>query len=351
MLRVFPMSLTGAASGWLRNQPSGSIKTWVDLKTKFLNKYCPPARTAKKMKEINNFQQETDETLFQAWERFKELLIRCPQHYLTDMQEVILFYNGLDIPTRQILNLKGVVPSMTAPDAKKAIQEMAKYSQKWHNEGKAFEEAYYTQFGAPYQLRGQYRATCPGFYQRNNTIPSYAERRQSLEESLAKSMAKSTRRHEENSAIIKEIRASSDTAIRNQGASIKTLELQIGQMSKVLQECGFGNLPGSTEINPRDHVKEIATARSDWNGIRHIASYEYAVSNLMNSNVYPEPKQYIPFPKRLHDCTYNEVFEWKHTYLFNITDQEESPPHKEKDPGSFTLPSFINDNCFKKIAR
>ncbi|GJX61977.1 retrovirus-related pol polyprotein from transposon TNT 1-94 [Tanacetum coccineum] len=95
MLRAFPVSLTGAASRWLRNQPSGSITTWEVLKTKFLNKYCPPARTAKKMEEINNFQQEPDESLFRAWERFKELLMKCPQHYLTDMQEVILFYNGL----------------------------------------------------------------------------------------------------------------------------------------------------------------------------------------------------------------------------------------------------------------
>ncbi|GJX87819.1 retrovirus-related pol polyprotein from transposon TNT 1-94 [Tanacetum coccineum] len=55
MLRVFPISLTGAASRWLRNEPTGSIKTWEDLKTKFLNKYCPPGRTAKKMEEINNF--------------------------------------------------------------------------------------------------------------------------------------------------------------------------------------------------------------------------------------------------------------------------------------------------------
>ncbi|GKB98719.1 retrovirus-related pol polyprotein from transposon TNT 1-94 [Tanacetum coccineum] len=72
MLRAFPVSLTGAASRWLRNQPSGSITTWEVLKTKFLNKYCPPARTAKKMEEINNFQQEPDESLFRAWERFKE---------------------------------------------------------------------------------------------------------------------------------------------------------------------------------------------------------------------------------------------------------------------------------------
>ncbi|GJU50996.1 hypothetical protein Tco_1220551 [Tanacetum coccineum] len=55
MLRVFPMSLTGAASRCIMNEPSGSITNWETLNTKFLNKYCPPACTAKKMKEINNF--------------------------------------------------------------------------------------------------------------------------------------------------------------------------------------------------------------------------------------------------------------------------------------------------------
>ncbi|GJW75776.1 hypothetical protein Tco_0135146 [Tanacetum coccineum] len=104
------MFLTGAVSRWLRNKPSGSITTWEDLKTKFLRKYCPPARIAKKIEEINNFQQEPDETLYQAWERFKELLMKCPQHYLTDMQEVILFYNRLEVLTRQILDFKTAIP-------------------------------------------------------------------------------------------------------------------------------------------------------------------------------------------------------------------------------------------------
>ncbi|GKD02667.1 reverse transcriptase domain-containing protein, partial [Tanacetum coccineum] len=102
MLRAFPMSLTGAVSHWLRNEPTGLITTWDGLKTKLLNKYRPPPQTAKKMEEINNFQQEPDENHYQAWERFKELLMKCPQHYLTETQEV-------------------------------AIQEMAKYYQKWHN--------------------------------------------------------------------------------------------------------------------------------------------------------------------------------------------------------------------------
>ncbi|GJX02951.1 hypothetical protein Tco_0188867 [Tanacetum coccineum] len=47
-------------------------------------------------------------------------------------------------------------------------------------------------------------------------------------------MGESAKRHEENSNLIKEIRASTDVAIENQGASIKTLEIQIGYMSKLI---------------------------------------------------------------------------------------------------------------------
>ncbi|GKD62837.1 hypothetical protein Tco_1300346, partial [Tanacetum coccineum] len=59
--------------------------------------------------------------------------MKCPQHYLTDMKEVILFYKGPDVPTRQILNSKGAIPTKIAADAKVAFQEMAEYSQKWQN--------------------------------------------------------------------------------------------------------------------------------------------------------------------------------------------------------------------------
>ncbi|GJU61490.1 hypothetical protein Tco_1243325 [Tanacetum coccineum] len=53
----------------------------------------------------------------------QELLMKCPQHYLTEMHEVVLFYNGLDVPTRQILNSRGAIPSKTTADAKVSIQE------------------------------------------------------------------------------------------------------------------------------------------------------------------------------------------------------------------------------------
>ncbi|GJU21977.1 hypothetical protein Tco_1155319 [Tanacetum coccineum] len=68
--------------------------------------------------------------------------------------------------------------------------------------GKTLEEAYYTQFGGPFQ-GGGYRAASLGFYQRNNVNPSYQEGRKSMEYTLSKFMSESAKRHEENSNLIK----------------------------------------------------------------------------------------------------------------------------------------------------
>ncbi|GJZ53653.1 hypothetical protein Tco_0608538 [Tanacetum coccineum] len=217
--------------------------------------------------------------------------LRSPYFNLLSDQE----YSEEEEVKAMILDSRSVVPTKTAADAKNPIQEMAEYSQKWHNgtfkgrstetsDGlaaiqaqlnnlgreikKVNEKVYATQIGC-----GGYKATALGFYQRNNVNPSYQERRQSMEDTLSKFMGESTKRYEENSNLIKEIQASTDAAIRNQGASIKTLEIQIGQMSKVLQERGFGSLPSSTETNPIDQVKSISTTiKSDSHSIRHIGS-------------------------------------------------------------------------------
>ncbi|GKF83051.1 hypothetical protein Tco_0244707, partial [Tanacetum coccineum] len=68
-----------------------------------------------------------------------------------------------------------------------------------------------------------------------------------------------------------------DVAIRNQGAAIKTLEIQIRQMSKYQQERGFGSLPSLTETNPRDHVWSISTiVEADSYPIYRMGSSQYA---------------------------------------------------------------------------
>ncbi|GJT60359.1 hypothetical protein Tco_1003892 [Tanacetum coccineum] len=69
MLRVFPITLTGAANRWKDRLPTGSINTWALLEKAFIQTYCPPSRTANQLEEIHNFKQEDDETLYHTWER------------------------------------------------------------------------------------------------------------------------------------------------------------------------------------------------------------------------------------------------------------------------------------------
>ncbi|GJR03437.1 hypothetical protein Tco_0526421 [Tanacetum coccineum] len=107
-----------------------------------------------------------------------------------------------------------------------------------------------------------------------------------MEESMNKFMAESAKRHDENSIFIKEIRSSTDAAIQNQGASIKALKIQIGKMSKVLQERGSGSLTGSTETNPIDHVKSISTTiETDTTSICCIRGARYAM-NVLDFTTY-----------------------------------------------------------------
>ncbi|GKA02544.1 hypothetical protein Tco_0675209 [Tanacetum coccineum] len=183
---------------------------------------------------------------------------------------------------------KDAIPSKIVADAKIAIQEMAKYSQKWHNGTSSRTRSTETSNGIA-DIQAQLNNLGREIKKVNEKVyaahvgcklgkdPHYTKETRSNPDwrsepgkSLTKFMAESAKRHEDNSNIIKEIRASTDAVIRNQRASIKTLEIQIGQMRKVLQERGFGSLPSSTETKLRDQVKSISTTKADFSEIRRI---------------------------------------------------------------------------------
>nr|GEW08578.1 hypothetical protein [Tanacetum cinerariifolium] len=202
------------------------------------------------------------------------------------MQEVILFYNGLEIPTRQIIDSRGAIPSKTAEDTKVAIQEMAEYSQKWHNRTSKSRST--KTFDGLAAIQAQL-----------NNLGREIKAKESMEDTLTKFMSELAKRHEENSNLIKEIQALMDAAIRNQGASIKTLEIQIGQVSK-------------------NHT-------------------------LM----YKSRQMMIPFPSRLNGYYYEEnKGSYGPQFSEAYSEASQSIPQKEKDPGSFTLLSFINNFYF-----
>ncbi|GJT01935.1 reverse transcriptase domain-containing protein [Tanacetum coccineum] len=77
-LMLFPFSLESAAQIWLEKEPPRSILTWDDLVSKFINKFFPPSKTTNLRNEITRFQQRFNETFYEAWDRFNDLLRAFP---------------------------------------------------------------------------------------------------------------------------------------------------------------------------------------------------------------------------------------------------------------------------------
>ncbi|GJT80808.1 hypothetical protein Tco_1055150 [Tanacetum coccineum] len=89
MLRVFPFTLTGAAKRLVDRLTPGAINTWELLKNAFIQRYCPPSKIAKQLEDIYNFKQEGVESLYHAWERYNNLLYKCPAHDINTHQKTM----------------------------------------------------------------------------------------------------------------------------------------------------------------------------------------------------------------------------------------------------------------------
>ncbi|GJX14448.1 reverse transcriptase domain-containing protein [Tanacetum coccineum] len=101
---AFPFSLEGAAQIWLEKEPPRSILTWDDLVSNFINKFFPPSKTTNLQNEITRFQQRFDETFYEAWDRFNDLLRACPHHGFSELHQLDTFYNALNSNDQDSLN-------------------------------------------------------------------------------------------------------------------------------------------------------------------------------------------------------------------------------------------------------
>ncbi|GJX46311.1 reverse transcriptase domain-containing protein [Tanacetum coccineum] len=103
-LMLFPFSLEGGTRIWLEKEPPRSILTWDDLVLKFINKFFPPSKTTNLRNEITRFQQRFDETFYEAWDRFNDLLRACPHHGFSELHQLDTFYNALNSNDQDSLN-------------------------------------------------------------------------------------------------------------------------------------------------------------------------------------------------------------------------------------------------------
>lgn len=90
-------------------------------------------KISKLKKNIQNFQQLNGESLYEAWDGHKGMLMNCPKHELNVQQEICSFYNGINVCTRQLLNSQGSLTKKDLTTNKALITEFAKHSREYHN--------------------------------------------------------------------------------------------------------------------------------------------------------------------------------------------------------------------------
>ncbi|XP_073132930.1 uncharacterized protein [Henckelia pumila] len=318
-LRLFPFSLRDKAKAWLTNLPASSITTWDDLAKSFLTKYFPPSKSMKLRANITTFSQGEQETLYEAWERYKDLLRRYPHHQLSDGLVVQTFYYGLSHSNRAMLDAAagGNLLQKSSDDGYELIEEMASSSYHPQAERSATQKSMgihqvdaFTSVAAQLEVMNKrieelsvgnsvmrvqevwcvkcgaehFTKDCQTFSQPEGVMESYmGNQNRPRNDPFSNSYNPGWRQHpnfswggqnnkpygnqnygrqpqEEKSSLeqmMQKFISSTETRMQNQDASIKNLENQIGQLAKTISSRDQGTLPSDTEKNPKEQVKAI----------------------------------------------------------------------------------------------
>ncbi|KAJ9177189.1 hypothetical protein P3X46_012429 [Hevea brasiliensis] len=121
------------AREWLHSLPPGSTTTWDELSQAFLAQYFPPSKTAKLRNELTSFKPRDDESLYEAWERYKDLQRRCPHHGIPKWMLVQHFYNGVSPAIRSTIDASsgGDLMEKSEDEAFSALDKIAYNNYQW----------------------------------------------------------------------------------------------------------------------------------------------------------------------------------------------------------------------------
>nr|KYP55784.1 hypothetical protein KK1_002009 [Cajanus cajan] len=278
-LRLFPFSLTGKAKVWLQSHPNQSLTSWGDVENKFVNRFYPSSKYIKAKSEITTFRQGADEPFCEAWERFKSLLRKCPNHEFEDIAQLNFFVNGIKPEVKMLLDAatSGTMMTVSPEEATQIIESLTSSDQQDHPNGHYFEnsneeEVNYVgnqpkggnfnshNYNTNNYMQGNHgwrNNNNQGYGWRNEVGPSNRPPQQQQQHQLAyPSMHERTSKLEETLNQFMQVSMNNQ---KNTEASIKNLEVQVGQLAKQLADMSKGPFSSNTKTNPKEYCQAITT--------------------------------------------------------------------------------------------
>nr|GEV25951.1 reverse transcriptase domain-containing protein [Tanacetum cinerariifolium] len=109
------------------------ILAYFTMAIMFLGKYFPPSMVTKLRNKITNIHQRLDESLFEAWERYKLYIDRCPNHNMFPVTQIDTFYNGLTLRHGDTINAAtgGTFMKRRLEECYDLIENMTAHHNNW----------------------------------------------------------------------------------------------------------------------------------------------------------------------------------------------------------------------------
>ncbi|CAM8951121.1 unnamed protein product [Rhodiola kirilowii] len=103
-LKAFYFSLIDSANDWFLSLPSGSIRTWVQMQKKFLDKYYPAGRAMQVRRQLQDIRQGPNETMYDYLEKFNHLERSCCTLGLPEKLIIEYLIDGLTPLDKKLLD-------------------------------------------------------------------------------------------------------------------------------------------------------------------------------------------------------------------------------------------------------
>ncbi|VFQ85123.1 unnamed protein product [Cuscuta campestris] len=102
-----------------------------------MHEYFPPSAIAKIKRSIQSFSQNSTESLSEAWERFKDLKIKCPPALIDPDSLMFHFYQGLLVSSKKELDHSSKVGSfldMTPEENEELVEKLTSNAKYWYED-------------------------------------------------------------------------------------------------------------------------------------------------------------------------------------------------------------------------
>nr|GEW04477.1 reverse transcriptase domain-containing protein [Tanacetum cinerariifolium] len=242
----------------------------------------PDLQTMEELNEITNFRQRPDESLFEARERYKLSIDRCPNHNMLPVTQVDTFYNGLTLRHRDTINVAA------AKDAN--LKNMQTNMTSLTNSNLELQNMF-GQFMKINTASSSGSGTLPG-----NTIINPKEELKGITTRSGTAYCNTVTNPKEDS---KGITTRSGTAY--QGPTTPTTSSSLPQVVERKTEVTKDTVPPTNNGSTKDvqpPVVQIETSIPNYEPV--IAPVAEPVVALVSAPK-PNPKPSIPYPSRLHD--------------------------------------------------